>query len=120
MQCTKCGKQLDENSKFCQYCGEPVIIVTEQPPEPSETSEPEGWFEKIKKQYDISNKQVGVYLIWVFIHLLFWLFNGDYDSGDRFWPFAKDDLRYYDFTEFFVYTVTPIVFFVVRKLFKSK
>ncbi|MDO4469377.1 MAG: YARHG domain-containing protein [Bacillota bacterium] len=33
MFCTKCGKEIDDSAKFCKYCGSPVEVDTEEPPE---------------------------------------------------------------------------------------
>lgn len=29
MQCVKCGRVVDENKKFCQYCGERIVVIEE-------------------------------------------------------------------------------------------
>lgn len=31
MFCTKCGKEIDDSAKFCEYCGSPVEINIEEP-----------------------------------------------------------------------------------------
>lgn len=40
MYCTKCGKQIEDDSKFCNYCGERVKTV--QPAQPAQAQEQTG------------------------------------------------------------------------------
>ena len=34
MKCTSCGKDIGDNTKFCQYCGEPVKVAKIKPSSP--------------------------------------------------------------------------------------
>lgn len=34
MKCTSCGKEIGDNTKFCQYCGEPVKVAKIKPSSP--------------------------------------------------------------------------------------
>jgi hypothetical protein len=55
------------------------------------------------------------YLIWTFLHLIFY-FSSNHYSGE-FWPFVEDvDIDEYDFIELFVYLTLPLLIFVVVKL----
>ena len=49
MFCTKCGKEIADNAKFCKYCGSPVEVNTEEPletPPDMGTTEDAGVFEE--------------------------------------------------------------------------
>ncbi len=40
MHCTNCGKKLPDNSKFCVYCGKPVLKVSDLPKGGSDSDHP--------------------------------------------------------------------------------
>ncbi|MBP7496074.1 MAG: zinc ribbon domain-containing protein [Bacteroidales bacterium] len=126
MYCYNCGKEISENSRFCKYCG-------------IKQSEVLCDSEEIKKKYEfnkdvflskaeailgfkISNLIIGIYLLWVLIHLVL-LFIGwnSYSGVYKFWPFAKDsELNSYDLTEFFFFIFIPIFILIIVNLLKSK
>ncbi|MBQ9862063.1 MAG: zinc-ribbon domain-containing protein [Clostridia bacterium] len=55
MICTNCGKQLNEQEKFCAACGTPVMQATVQVPTPQPSA-----FEKIKANFDMAKLVVCV------------------------------------------------------------
>ena len=52
LYCSKCGKQIPENAKFCPYCGEEVIFNRNNPDaiviKPEDIKEPE--VEEVKEE----------------------------------------------------------------------
>ncbi len=55
------------------------------------------------------------YLVWTFLHLIFYFSSECSRSG--FWPFnRKSRIDAYDFLELFVYLGLPIIIFVIWKL----
>lgn len=85
----------------------------------------------------LSSKVKSIYLIWILIHLifLFALGNGllhftytgifSFYYNEAFYPFAGlhnrvFDLDTYDYTEFIVYLVSPIIIFYAAYLWKKK
>lgn len=69
-----------------------------------------------------SNKLfVSFYLIWILIHfsILKTRMQKWYSLDDRisrFWPFESTNLDYYDNSEFWVYMLSPLIFFIVWQL----
>lgn len=63
---------------------------------------------------------LGIYVLWVVIQIILFASQGDGILADvRFFPFSEhSELEDYDYREFFCYTLTPILLFLVYKLFK--
>ena len=111
MYCRHCGKEIPDDSKFCQYCGGKQEI--ENPTNNSISGEQD---EKDKKVIEIptiktnfSDKTkavIFIYAVWVVLNA-YCLFAGNYHdwSGNYFFPFTDDDLDSYDFSEFVVYVI---------------
>lgn len=88
----------------------------------------------------IPNKLKAVYILWVFIHSLFWLFGGFHflTSEEKvyrgfqffrtytnrlykyFFPFQTIDTEYYDVTELLVYCISPVILYLFFWLWKKK
>lgn len=76
-----------------------------------------------------NNKIIAIYLIWGLINLSLWLMETISTARSKFYPFTTNsnlynngnyfDLRYYDFTEFVLYMVAPMVIYYIIKLLKS-
>ena len=75
------------------------------------------------------NTLLAVYIGWAFLHLIF-LFLGMSGNGhDGFWPFSESE-RFrsnnegisgtYDFSEFLVYSGSPLVIYFIYKLLNKK
>lgn len=81
----------------------------------------------IKYLSSISNRFKAIYLIWVFIHFVLFLLSGSlsrsrsFDSA--FYPFYFGSLEFrlnvYDYSEFILYSITPIFMYVVFRLWKN-
>lgn len=72
---------------------------------------------------DIPNKWKAVYLGWVFLHFILFLTSSLFEYHRSFYPFhwweIKFDVDYYDYSEFLIYTLAPIVIYLVVKLWKK-
>lgn len=129
MYCKNCGKEIDSDSKFCQYCG---TNQDKTNPNDSEKST-----QDVKKVIVIPNIKTNwsndtkwsiiKYSIW-FILNLYWLFAGDkeYDANEYFMPFSNefrdfaDFCAYYDFTEFIAYTIGIPLIILGIKIWRKK
>lgn len=110
MYCKDCGKEIANDSKFCQHCGTKQDIIFNQSSMLNNS--------KIKIPKWI-NRYYPFYLLWVFINFMC-LINYNKRNGARDWlfPFATTDLRYYDFSEFIIYTIIlPLVIFSIFKIY---
>lgn len=129
MYCKSCGKEIDSDAKFCQYCGTSQDKTNFNN---SENSTPD-----VKKEIVIPNIKTNwsndtkwsiiKYSIW-FILNLYWLFAGGRSNwaSKYFMPFsnefveAEDFCRYYDFTEFIVYTIGIPLIILGIKIWRKK
>jgi hypothetical protein len=76
------------------------------------------------KELDRRKRQlVAVYLLWVFINIIAWTMSDGEDSS-TFWPENGANLTgeygSYDFSEFLVYAVGPLVIFIVYSIYSGK
>lgn len=123
MYCKKCGQKIEDDSRFCQHCGalqkQPNLSLnSNQVFAPQIVDKIEGIF-----GINLSKKVVGIYLIWFLLHLILLLvnWNGNSSAGERLWPFSKhSNLDDYDFTEFLLYTIVPLIFLVIINLFRER
>jgi len=77
-----------------------------------------------------SNKASAIYLIWALFHFMLFLFAPNYaniQEKERFYPFTKKwngdvyfDHKWYDYTEFMVYMIMPIMIYYIIMLFNTK
>lgn len=129
MYCKNCGKEIDSDAKFCQYCG---TNQDKTPPNDSEKStqdiKKEVVIPNIKTNWSNDTKWSAIkYSIW-FILNLYWLFAGDkeHDANEYFMPFSNefidfaDFCAYYDFTEFIIYTIGIPLIFLGIKIWRKK
>ena len=62
---------------------------------------------------------IAIYAIWFILNFSF-IFIGDSDGTDRFFPFEREELDYYDFGEFCVYALlVPAVIVGVHYVYKQ-
>lgn len=105
MYCKYCGKQIADDSAFCQYCGEnqtkevPIKIVAP------------------KRKIELTNKGkvwIGVYAVWFLLNLAAIFLKGQSET-DYFFPWGwrgkwEWEVENYDISEFIVYAlIVPIV-----------
>jgi hypothetical protein len=129
MFCKQCGKEIDSDSKFCVHCGsaqitglsvvgnEPTITRNEHVVNPLTVKKLESVF-----GIQLSKQVIGGYLVWFLIHLIILLtqWNAAYHQNRYFWPYdTKSELEDYDFTEFLLYTLVPLVILVIINLLKK-
>jgi len=76
---------------------------------------------KVLSQLGITNKVIGIYIVWITINLLIALFTSQqfFEYDDDFAPFSEG-LRDYDYSEFIFYTIIPVLLFVAYKLINSE
>ena len=129
MYCKHCGKQIADDSKFCQYCGGKQEETTTNSKENSNQEKSKG--EKIVEiptiKTNFSDKTKGWivgYSLWVVLNA-YWLFAGSKSSSAAkyFQPFSSkmdSSMSYYDFTEFIVYVIgLPIAIWGASMLIKK-
>lgn len=82
----------------------------------------------MKNMFCLSKKgkrYLAIYLSWVVLNFVLLCFGNIDEFGTSFWPFNGDKIdRWgygdgYDWFEFFVYTIGPIVIGIIIKLFKD-
>lgn len=128
MYCKHCGKEIADDSKYCQYCG------GYQGQESKSSSN--GLFASFAKQ----KKGWILYLIWVSVNYIVYLIGNKghqgwnyYTPQDTIFPFPNSgyhwfDIDSYDFSEFIIYCfIIPLIVYLVityknniKKLFKKK
>lgn len=135
MYCKHCGKEIADDSKFCQHCGgkqeESIASPINNEVKPEEPKKQERVIEIPTIKTNLSDKQkkwVGIYAAWALLNIVFIFIKGNYDNSSRyFFPFQATwlsdntwDLEYYDFSEFLVYAVLlPLIIFFIYK-YKDK
>lgn len=141
MYCKNCGKEIQNDSVYCSYCGTKQI-GTKNPID----------FGRIVSFYKENKIKTTIYVVWLLIHLSLWIFSNPIvyrylGKGNRhyeeridhsigFYPFNKsiteicsgkdfkwgllDNINSYDFSEFFFYTIiVPIFVFCIFKLYRK-
>ncbi len=130
MYCKHCGKEIADDSKFCQHCGGSQFESSAATSTEANTNSPQK--EKvleiptIKTNFTEKTKWwiIG-YGLWVVLNL-YWLFAGTKsgDASDYFQPFSeKIDSRYsfYDISEFIVYVIgLPLIIWGIIMYNKKK
>ena len=83
MYCKHCGKEIADDSKFCQHCGGKLDNVVEVIKDETHIEK------KVSKLFSsINKKYLYAYIIWVIINaILLCLGNDDY-STHKFYPFT--------------------------------
>lgn len=122
MYCKNCGQQIADNSRFCSYCGT-LQKLPQNSANPQQIVSPQT-IQKLEGVFgiNISKQVVGYYLVWFLLHLILLLINwkaSDY-ANEIFWPFSEgSELENYDFSEFLLYTLVPLIILVIVNLFKD-
>ena len=133
MYCKHCGKEIADDSKFCQHCGGKQEDSFASPANNAVKSEEPKKQEKVIKMptiktnlSDNQKKWIGLYVVWALLNFIFIFIKGTYDGSNRyFFPFQASggntwDLEYYDFSEFLVYAILlPLIVFFIYK-YKEK
>lgn len=132
MYCKYCGKNIANDSNFCQRCGRKQDIVIDSTKKEEITSMKDNHNGKIieiptiKTNYSEKTKWIILgYGIWLTFNL-FCLFAGNkFNATEHFLPFSDEwGLSYYDISEFIVYIVgLPLVIWGImlfRKRLKEK
>ena len=135
MYCKHCGKEIADDSKFCQHCGGKQEDSFASPTNNEVKSEEPKKQEKVieiptikTNLSDNQKKWIGLYVAWALLNFIFIFVKGNYDDSNRYcFPFQAAwsddntwDLEYYDFSEFLVYAILlPLIVFFIYK-YKEK
>ena len=133
MYCKHCGKEIADDSKFCQHCGGKQEDSFASPTNNEVKSEEPKKQEKVieiptikTNLSDNQKKWIGIYVAWALLNFIFIFIKGTYDGSNRYFlPFQASgrntwDLEYYDFSEFLVYAILlPLIVFFIYK-YKEK
>lgn len=126
MYCKECGQQILNDSKFCKHCGTNQFNESSSHKKKVKTvikdsAVSEVQINKLKKTFgsNISKKTIGYYLIWVLAHFVILLVNGDFKYDEDFWPITDFDIYFYDFSEFIIYTIVPLLLIYAISFFKN-
>lgn len=119
MYCKNCGKEIPDDSKFCQHCG-------------SSQTKQGNYINFLSKYYNKYKNYIGIYAIWVVTNIILYYYGTDGGEGimvrrDVFYPFTyyKDDFpyfdsRFYDITELLFYSILlPLVLIYGIKFYKK-
>ena len=105
MYCKGCGKEVADDSKYCQYCG---IKLTNNANATNKCSLLLSVLAKVK----LSNKAKTIlshYMVWFVINMICLIFyDKNRDASDWLFPFVSTDLRDYDGSEF-ILTLSKIL-----------
>lgn len=114
MYCKECGKEIADNSKFCQFCGKKLENV--------KSLNLNELIDKFK--INISDKTktfISYYVVWVIINIICLIFYEKSSSASNWlFPFVSSDLKYYDWSEFLLYTIlVPYLLYFGIKQYKQ-
>lgn len=131
MYCKHCGKEIADDSKFCQHCGgnqETVNSTSKVDSEKSAETKKESKvieIPTIKTNFSEKTKWIILaYSTWFIFHL-YWLLAGDKSgsASEYFQPFSRkmgSSMSYYDITEFIVYIVgVPLAIWGIPMIWKK-
>ena len=124
MYCKNCGEKIEDNSRFCAFCGTLQKIPNTNPSLNTQQFVDYNTINKIETLFGVklSKKIVGIFLLWVLLQLILLLTNWNNSSyaSDKIWPFSNySEMKHYDFTEFLLYTIVPILILIIINLFKE-
>lgn len=102
MYCKGCGKEVADDSKYCQYCG--IKLVNN-----ADATNKRSLLLSALARVKLSNKSktiLSYYMVWFVINMICLIFyDKNRDASDWLFPFVSTDLRYYDGSEFILYTL---------------
>jgi len=123
MFCKFCGNKIPEASNFCAFCGKKLDYnkpEVEVIPEKINPSKP---LEKTDNLFDINQLRVliGIYLGWFLLNFIFLIINWNSGDIEYVWPIQSESLfEEYDFSEFLLYTISPLFIYAILILFGFK
>lgn len=106
MYCKHCGREIDDNSSFCKFCGKSQDSTNNT----------------------LTNKPIWIiYMIWAVANLYLLMGEKEGDTSEYFFPciFNEDyymhwNKTYYDFSEFITYVfLLPLICYVIYKIYKK-
>lgn len=123
MFCKFCGNKIPETSIFCAFCGKKVDYYKLELEDITEKQLPDKPLEKTDNLFDINQLRIliGIYLGWFLINFIFLIINWNSGDIDYFWPIQSESLfEEYDFSEFLLYTISPLFIYAMLILFGFK
>jgi hypothetical protein len=116
MYCFKCGSQISDNSIFCHICGVSQPGSKNKIEYSSSVKYNSIW--RIPIRVHFSSLNLGLFTSWLLINFV-WIVISD-GSPNKFFPFSyNSDFNDYAFSEFIIYTIVPIVIYVIIFLFAN-
>jgi len=128
IHCKECGRQIETNSKFCNYCGNTVnqslsknvierrVNFERHNEEIDDKSTPKviELLKSLSVFFGIKYFTIIAYIVWLMLNFII-LIVSDYSYwGDRFWPFDKrSTIKDYGLPEFLFFTMTPLFLLVI-------
>lgn len=104
MYCKKCGKEIADDSRYCQHCGG--------------FQEGNAGFTNLSVK---GKKWLWFYGIWFVVNLINFFWGRGFECDTRWAPPLFLDYYHYDITEFLLYVVLiPLVIYGLVILFKKK
>ena len=107
--CKHCGKQITDDSLYCQHCGGKQDMEPSRLRKGMDKNNPVELSKiLLLLQSEKSKKYLLAFIIWVVLHLILLCFGDErYTAQMWFYPFTNKgfELKYYDTTEFITYVV---------------
>lgn len=142
MYCKHCGKEIADDSKFCQYCGGKQDAIIFSAKENTDQKDNGGSInvslnKSLTKLFSNRNKKyMYLYIIWIIINSILLCLGDDDYSTNKFYPFTgyyySDsygliienyfDSNYYDLSEFITYVILiPLLaWLLIKTPYKGK
>ena len=142
MYCKNCGKEIPNDSRFCQHCGSSQSnndkTQLERDCGKSASDNYMSNYGNIINVLSKSKKLIGIYAIWVIINIILYCYGEDrvgnfidLRSKDYFYPFTNVyhpfvdthifDARFYDITELLFYIILlPLVVYFGLQFVKKR
>lgn len=145
MYCKHCGKEIADDSKFCQHCGGLLDTTSSTSNIVSEPKNNEGIVttkgNESSAMFIFAKNKIYIilYVVWVIINILL-LLQGEeniyeyshgghrFKANEVFYPFTSNgyqtsysfNVKYYDWTEFLVYCLLiPLIVYILIMIWKS-
>ena len=134
MFCNKCGKEIEDDSIFCKYCGHNLISSqsTEEVSVDKKASIDANVMvgsksaKSIKTFFTKHSRATWLYIIWTLLNCTFWiiaLIEGESEYAKDYFIIGDHEpsIKYYDCTEFFLFTIiVPGLCFGLKKIGSDK
>lgn len=121
MYCCHCGKEISDDSKYCQYCGKENLAYLNSNTIPNVSKLTSNHITKLENIFsnksDVWKRKFLQRSIWITINLICLSCGKKYEEG--FFPFGAT-IEAYDFTEFIFYVLLVPLIIAQTKLVIKK